>query len=243
MIWRKRRRQRLSRFAEKAVRAEDAPEPVPEAAGADAAAGAPERDAAPAEDPDARDGPSAAGDGAVPQDWRDLTYAIQQPDKAARRRRRANRIWRTVRLTAWLVAALVPLGLLAYDVRVTGRCDVPLLMEYARTRSVWHTTWAISLAVTGAMLLLCVPRAADPWPGRFAFLAWGLWKGAVLLRDRVSLPACAEGWAEDTLRHSLELPLNVGAGLLYAVFVVSLGVAARLHRKAQLPAALRHLGG
>ncbi len=218
---------RHSRFAPKPVRRRESRPPSAPPASPLPAAATPPSDApepAPARPP-ADGAATPAEEGGLFHDY------SQRWETRHRRAARWRKVMAVLRKLAWATAAVVPLGLLAADVGATMRCELPGPLIDARLRQQWMASWALSTAVVLPLAIFISLRARNP----VAFLtAVGLatvWKVAVLLRDRVALPACPRGWPEDVPRHALEMPLGLVAGASFAGFLVALAVLAWTPRK------------
>ncbi|MEO1677395.1 MAG: hypothetical protein AAFU80_04465 [Pseudomonadota bacterium] len=201
---RRRRRRRRSR------RKEGAPLPLDHTLASAGSAG---------DDPSAPAGPQVRSD----------VDTIYQEERA-RRRRMAQRA-RRLRLWSWWVVVVVALGFLVADVAQTTRCTLPLPMEYARIRVIWHADWAVSLALTLPLTLFCISRLREVWLARATIAAYAVWKGAVLLRDRIAVPACPDGWTDARFDRYGEWVLSLGSATAFVLFITLLWIAAHARRR------------
>ena len=221
---------RHSRFAPKPGRRQTSPPARTLPAGGDPAPRAPE----PAMPPSAPELPPAE-DAAAPDEGGGLydSYSAEW-ERRHRRSLRWHRIMTVLRKLAWAIVAIVPLAALAADIGTTMRCEVPGALIDARLRQQWMASWALSTAIVLPLAVFISLRARAPIVFVTAVGLATVWKVAVLLRDRVALPACPRGWSDDIPRHALEMPLGLVAGVSFAGFLVALAVLAWRPRRSPI---------
>jgi hypothetical protein len=158
----------------------------------------------------------------------------EQWEKRHRRAVRWRRVMTVLRKLSWWIVAIVPLSALAADIGTTMRCELPTAIIDARLRQQWMASWALSTAIVLPLAIFVSLRAHNVIAFMTAVGLAMIWKVAVLLRDRVALPACPRGWSENIQRHALEMPLSLVAAASFAGFLVALAVLAWTPRKSSI---------
>lgn len=142
------------------------------------------------------------------------------------------RLLALVRPAALILALLLPLALVVVDVVMTSYCRPPTAFELARARYDWHGTWALSLVVSGGVMLWLQARISEIWLIRAGYLTLAFWKLTVLVHDRIAMPHClGEPLIAEMVRHRMEPGLILLSVVAYLSFAATLVITLKSRRR------------